>query len=304
MSELKHDFTWKIPARPARVFAALTNADELTQWFAEHAEIEPHVGGAFRFWGKHSYGTPTKAQATQRITKFAPSQTLAFTWRIHDRDSEVTFTIEADPENGEASIIKGGHSFAEAPAINRAKEMIDDLWRFNWGNISAHIAGGQGKLLVDYTEADPNVTLSIFIEASPAAVFRTLIDPDKIQQWFGVAAAVDPRIGGDWHLKMEFEKEGQKVTSPPCKILDYVENERLSISWPDWRGDKSVPDQRVTWRLAPEGAGTRVELVHDGFVRAVDISDYPFGWGWFLSRITTVAQGKTPEGPGIPDEPC
>ena len=296
MSELKHEWTWKLPARPARVFAALTNADEVSQWFAEHAEIEPQVGGAYRFWGKHSYGTPTKADATQRITKFAPSQALAFTWRIHDRDSEVSFVIEADPENPEASVLKGTHNFVEAPAINRAKEMIDDLWRFNWGNISAHI-GLQGKMMVDYSDPDPNVALSIYIDAPPSAVFRTLIDPEKIQQWFGVAAAVDPRLGGDWHLKMEYEKEGKKITTPPCKILDIVENERLSITWPDWRGDKSVPDQKVTWMLKPEGAGTRVEFKHDGFVRAVDISDYPFGWGWFLSRITAVTEGKSLEPP-------
>ncbi|MGE0743102.1 MAG: SRPBCC family protein, partial [Hyphomonadaceae bacterium] len=291
MSELKHAFTWKVAARPARAFAALTDPAELTQWFAEHAEIEPHVGGAYSFWGKHSYDTPTRAAATQRITRFAPSQALAFSWRLHDRDSVVSFAIEADPENGEACVIKGEHTFAEAPAINRAKELIDDLWRFNWGNFSAHLGGGQGKLLVDYTDAAPNVALSIYIDAPPSAVFRTLIDPEKIQQWFGVAAAVDPRMGGDWHLKMEFEKDGQKITTPPCKILDYVENERLAITWPDWRGDKSVPDQRVLWVLKPEGAGTRVEFKHDGFVRAVDVSDYPFGWGWFLSRIATVAEG-------------
>ncbi len=303
MSALKHEWTWKLPARPARVFAALTDQAELSQWFAEHAEIEPQVGGAYRFWGKYSYGTPSKADATQRITKFAPSQALSYTWRIHDRDSEVAFVIEADPENAEASVVKGAHTFAEAPAINRAKEMVDDLWRFNWGNISAHIAGGQGKMLVDYSDADPNVSLSIFIDAPPSAVFRTLIDPEKIQQWFGVAAAVDPRLGGDWQLKMEFERDGKKQTAPPMKILEFVEDQRLSISWPDWRGDKSLPDQRVTWMLKPEGAGTRVEFKHDGFVRAVDISDYPFGWGWFLSRIDTVAQGKALE-PPPPEHQC
>ncbi|MBC7770719.1 MAG: SRPBCC domain-containing protein [Phycisphaerales bacterium] len=297
MSALKHEFTWKIPAPPARVFTALTNADDLQGWFAEHAEVAPHVGGAYRFWGKHTLGTPAPADAHGQITRFEPNKSVAYTWRLQERDSEVSFEVEADPENAEASIVKGAHTFAEAPAINRAKEMIDDLWRFNWGNFSAHLAGGQGKLLVDYAAKDPNVALSIYIDAPPSAVFRTLIDPEKIQQWFGVAAAVDPRIGGDWHLKMEFEKDGQKITSPPCMILDFVENERLAISWPDWRGDKSVPDQRVLWKLAPEGAGTRVELVHDGFVRAVDISDYPFGWGWFLSRISAVAVGKPLEQP-------
>ena len=303
MSELKHEFTWKIPARPARVFAALTSAEELKQWFAEHAEIQPQLGGAYRFWGKHTYGAPARAEATQRITRFAPSQALSYSWRIHDRDSEVAFVIEADPENGEHSVVKGTHAFAQAPAISRAKEMVDDLWRFNWGNLSAHLGGGQGKLMVDYGDDNAKVALSIYIDAPPPAVFRTLIDPERIQQWFGMAAAVDPRVGGDWHLKMEFEKDGRKISAPPCKILDYVENERLAITWPDWRGDKSVPDQRVLWMLTPEGAGTRVDFVHDGFIRAVDVSDYPFGWGYFLSRISDVAQGKPMQGPP-PDHNC
>jgi len=293
MSELKHAFMWKVPAPPARVFAALTDANELQGWFAEHAEVEPRVGGAYRFWGKHTLGTPSQADANGKVTRFEAGKSIAYTWRLEDRDSEVAFEVAPDPENAEASVIKGTHTFAEAPAINRAKEMVDDLWRFNWGNLSAHLAGGKGKLLVDYSDKDANIALSIYIDAPPSAVFRTLIDPEKIQQWFGVAAAVDPRIGGDWHLKMEFERDGEKVASTPMKIIEFVENERLAISWPDWRGDKTVPDQRVLWKLKPEGEGTRVEMVHDGFVRAVDISDYPFGWGWFLSRIDTVAQGKT-----------
>lgn len=293
MSELKHKWTWKFPVRPARVFAALTDASELRQWFAEHAEVEPQLGGAYRFWGKHTYGAPSRDQATGRITKFAPSQALAYTWRIHDRDSEVSFAIESDPENAEGSVIKAVHTFAEAPAINRAKEMVDDLWRFNWGNLSAHLAGGAGKMMVDYGDADASVALSIYIDAPPSAVFRTLIDPEKIQQWFGVPAAVDARPQGSWQLKMDFKGE----PAPPMKIVDYVENERLAISWPDWRGDANVPNQRVMWTLKPEGQGTRVDFLHDGFVRPVDISDYPFGWGWFLSRITAVAEGKSLEAP-------
>jgi len=303
MSELKHEFTWKIAARPARVFAALTEGAELTQWFAEYAEIEPRLGGAYRFWGKHTYGAPTKSDATQRITKFAPSQAISYSWRVHDRDSEVAFTIEPDPENGEGSIVKGVHSFADAPGIGRAKEMVDDHWRIHWGNLAAHIAGGHGKMLVDFTDPAPKVALSIFIDAPPTAVFRTLIDPDRIHQWFGVPANVVTGVDGYWQLKMEIEKDGKKVEAPKMRFIEYVENERIVITWADWRGDPSVPDQRVSWQLTPEGAGTRVDFVHDHFTRAVDISDYPFGWGWFLSRIAALSEGKSLE-PPPPEHQC
>lgn len=293
MTGLKHAFTWQLAAPAARVYSALSEPAELEQWFAEHAEVEPRVGGAYRFWGKHTYGTPSRGDATQSITHIEPGKALGFSWRVHGCDSVVSFVVEPDPDNVEASVLKGKHEFAEAPAIHRAAEMIDDLWRYNWGNLQAHLAGGQGKMRVDFSDERAKIALSVYIDAPPSAVFRTLVDPERIEQWFGVAAAVDPRAGGAWHLKMQLEKDGQTVTAPPCEILEFVENERLTISWPDWRGDETVPDQRVGWILTPEGSGTRVDFCHDGFVRAVDVSDYPFGWGYFLSRITAVAEGQS-----------
>jgi uncharacterized protein YndB with AHSA1/START domain len=292
MNDLKHEFTWKLAAPPARVFAALTEVGELEAWFAEHVEVEPRIGGAYRFWGKHTYDAPSRAHATQKITRFEPGRSIAYTWRIHDRDSEVSLVVGAEAENADASVLTGEHAFAQAPAINRAREMVDDLWRLNWGNLSAHLAGGQGKLLPDYSSDKTSIELSIYIDAPPSAVFRALINPEKVQAWFGVPAAVDARVGGTWHLKMPVGKEMQEA--PPLDILEFVENERLAISWPDWRGDKDVPSQRVRWILKAEGNGTRVEFTHDGFVRVVDMSDYPFGWSYFLSRITQVAEGKTP----------
>jgi uncharacterized protein YndB with AHSA1/START domain len=73
--------------------------------------------------------------------------------------------------------------------------------------------------------------------------------------------------------------------------LELVPNEKLVISWPDWRGDTSVPEQSITWLLEPSGEGTRVTVIHSGFVRTVDLSDYPFGWGYFLGRLKDVAEG-------------
>ena len=46
---------------------------------------------------------------------------------------------------------------------------------------------------------------------------------------------------------------------------------------------------RAVFDLTPEDGGTRVDFVHAGFERAEDVSDYPFGWVWFLSRLREVA---------------
>lgn len=74
------------------------------------------------------------------------------------------------------------------------------------------------------------------------------------------------------------------------EILELIPNEKIAFSWPDWRGDTSVPVQSVSWMLEPEGEGTKVTLIHSGFVRTVDLSDYPFGWGHFMDKLKAVAE--------------
>ena len=74
------------------------------------------------------------------------------------------------------------------------------------------------------------------------------------------------------------------------EILEFVENEKLTITWPDWRGDPSVPDQKIAWVLEDIGGKTRLTLTHTGFTRAVDVSDYPFGWMEFINKIKEVSE--------------
>ena len=88
----------------------------------------------------------------------------------------------------------------------------------------------------------------------------------------------------------KYEVAGREVVGGPTRILELVENEKLVTDWPDWRGDADVPVQTITWRLEDDGDGTRVTLVHSGFTRAADWSDYPFGWGYFLGALKGAAE--------------
>lgn len=293
MTELRHEFTAKLAAPVTRVFAALSEAAGLEEWFAEHVQVEPRVGGAFRFWGRHTYGAPTHAQATQRLTRYAPARELAFTWTLHDCATEVTYMLATDPEAPNGTVLTGTHIFERTPVMARAQSMVDDLWRLNMGNLQAHLAGGAGVILPDYTDDSPTIRTSITIDAPRERVFRALLDPALLNQWIATVAEVEPRAGGRYVYGWKRDQDGSPMG--PTRILELIDNEKLVIDWPDWRGEAGVPVQRVTWLLETVAKQTRLTLIHEGFARTVDFSDYPFGWGWFLSCLERAVLGESPK---------
>ena len=288
----KYEYEYAVPmtfsASPSKTFTALSDPGALETWFAEHAEVEGEVGGAYRFWGKYSLDTPAKSQATQTLTRFEQGKALAFKWSLLGRDSEVTWLLEPD---GEGTKVTVRHAFSSLPDRVRAKEMIDDLWRLHTGNLCHYLMGERDVFRPDFDDPNPVVRHQIVINTSPEKVFAALITPEHIKKWFPAPAPiVEPRVGGKYGFGFSFEKDGVTVEPPPMEILEFVENEKLTITWPDWRGDPSVPDQKVEWRLEDVGGKTHLTLIHTGFVRAVDVSDYPFGWVEFIGKIKEVAE--------------
>ncbi len=284
-----HEFSFPIPAPAARIFRALTEERELTRWFAEHAEAEPRVGGPFRFWGRHTVGTPAAEDAAGTVRELVPGERLAFDWRIVGVPSVVSVSLVPEERDGEAvTRVDVTHELERDLDRPRGRELVDDWWRFALGNLAAHVAGGE-VVRPDFGDPHPEIRLTASIDAPPERVFHALIEPEALNRWIARDASVEPRVGGRFDLGWT-SAEDVEHRGPAMRILELEPNRRLTISWPDWRGDASVPEQSVTWTLEPEGSGTRVTLVHSGFVRAVDFSDYPFGWGHFLGRMADVAR--------------
>jgi uncharacterized protein YndB with AHSA1/START domain len=292
-----HTFTCPLTGSPDRVFSALTDPYQLRRWFAEHVEIEPRQGGHFRFWGRHTYGVPDRERASQRLTRLETGRALAFTWPMDGVDSEVTLELSPDVKNGVTDGARTSltlrHSFAGRPAVPYSAELVDDLWRFTLGNLEAHLLGGDGIVRPDFDDPTQEIRLSIVIDAPRPSVFRALVEPDALNKWIASAAEVDPRTGGRYTYAWKYAHGGREVESGPTKILDFVANERIVTDWTDWRGDDTRAPTRVAWLLEDAGSGTKVTLIHSGFSRVVDQSDYPFGWRSFLDRLKRLVETGT-----------
>ncbi|KFU82524.1 Uncharacterized conserved protein YndB, AHSA1/START domain [Amycolatopsis lurida] len=108
-------------------------------------------------------------------------------------------------------------------------------------------------------DEDPTaIHVDQFLAHPPRKVWRALTEPQLLERWLRMPNDIKPIVGHRFELFADpVPAAGFEGGPVACEVLA-VELERLlSISWgPEWT---------VTWRLVPEGRGTRLFLSHEGF---------------------------------------
>ena len=112
----------------------------------------------------------------------------------------------------------------------------------------------------------------------PSAVWRALTDPVLHAQWWA-PGDVRPVVGHKFELDMG------KWGKQPCEVLE-VEPERLL----KYLFATGVLYTVITWRLTPEGSGTRLTLIHEGFNLDTPMGRQAYegmksGWPNVLTRL-------------------
>lgn len=135
------------------------------------------------------------------------------------------------------------------------------------------------------TDDRTRIEVDQFLPHPPAKVWRVLTEPDLIAQWL---------MPGDFRLEVghRYLLESRPIPGTGfsgtvvAEVLAFDVQRSLRVRWRD--GDPAATDDHgvdwtITWTLHPEGVGTRLFVLHDGFdpdnplqQRARDI----MGGGW------------------------
>jgi uncharacterized protein YndB with AHSA1/START domain len=108
------------------------------------------------------------------------------------------------------------------------------------------------------------VRVDQFLAHPPAVVWRALTEPELIAQWL---------MPGDFQLKVGHRYTMQTQALPAvgfsggvlATVLAFEAGRMLRVSWRDGGADDGRAEWTITWTLHPEGSGTRLFLVHEGF---------------------------------------
>jgi uncharacterized protein YndB with AHSA1/START domain len=145
-------------------------------------------------------------------------------------------------------------------------------------------------------QQNPNsdeIVSEILIAAPAERVFKALVDPSQVVQWWGQTGIyrctkfeADLRIGGTWRSVgvdgdgRQFEISGEYLEVDPPRLL--------SSTWvATWTGDAKT---RVRWELEPSGNGTIVRIRHSGFAAHPELAQAYRGWPRMLTWLQALLE--------------
>ncbi len=132
--------------------------------------------------------------------------------------------------------------------------------------------------------------MEVRIAASPETVFDFFTDPDKMIQWMGRSAELEPRPGGT----LRCDINGRDVARGSYVELDPPA--RIVFTW-GWEGEEPTVapgGSTVEVVLSPDGDGTQLRLAHRDLPSAESAERHGHGWSHYVERLGVLAAGGDP----------
>jgi uncharacterized protein YndB with AHSA1/START domain len=144
-------------------------------------------------------------------------------------------------------------------------------------------------------DATQDIVVDEVFPHAPETLWKTLTTGELIGRWIEMAPTGFEPVKGK-HFTFQTRPAGAWDGIIHCQILEVIPNERLVYSWKGGHegniGYGSRLDTVVTFRLSRVENGTRLRLVHSGFV--LPKNDTAFknlseGWKKVVRNLETIA---------------
>lgn len=129
-----------------------------------------------------------------------------------------------------------------------------------------------------------SIEMNRHFAAPPETVWKALVDPAQVGEWFAASANVVPELGGAYEL-FWLPDAPEHQSTIGCRITAIAPYRYLAFTWrgPDElsalmnEGDPPPPPTHVTISLTATPAGTDLRLRHVGFGES---DDWPHAVAW------------------------
>ena len=139
-----------------------------------------------------------------------------------------------------------------------------------------------------------DIEIDEVLSHSPGKVWRALTSGALMARWLMEPSGFEPVEGN--RFTFQTTPAGEWDGTIRCEVLEVVPGERFAFAWRGGHigndGYGSLLDTVVTFTLAPSDGGTRLTLVHSGFVvdrNRVAYTNMSQGWVKVVSSLAEVA---------------
>ena len=134
----------RLKAPVARVYKALTDADELKKWFPIQATSDARVGGGWRFEFQKAGGLFV---AEGRYLELVPDRLVRYSWQAPLDDagtalSNLTVLFKLEPDGDETDVYLEETGYGEGDLYDKLFGDRSHGWGFFMQNLASLLAGG------------------------------------------------------------------------------------------------------------------------------------------------------------------
>jgi uncharacterized protein YndB with AHSA1/START domain len=236
------------------VWEALTSADAMRQWLAEHAEVDlPH---RYEFWGRYTI----EGDGPRQRLLSADDHKLRFEWL------DTTVEISVTGRGADSTVVTltqtGLPGYEDMVAEVGPLALMHTFWALAVANLGDYVEGREVGPMTDFTS--PEQRAEYLIAAPAQKVYDAITDPAKFSEWFGANVGIEPYVGGRWSMG------GLTDDSDTAKVVEAEPGRKFTIAWPEGLA--------ASWELEESGGKTRLTFVQSGFGDGKPLYGAWMGW--------------------------